>query len=289
MSFPVKTIGIIGGGVVGRATARCYHEFAEVRVHDMLPERRTHYLHDILSWADLLFICLPEGSVESFFVNLDQVDRSSNFVLRSTVPIGTTRRLRDKYGLQNLCHSPEFLTSRCAVSDAQTPARNIIGVPGAVPELGKGTSMILVEAEQSNVINLYRDTLLTRFPGVQLLLMSSDESEAVKLMTNAFGATVISLWNEFWSLADKLGLDWERVQAGVLSDGRIPHAWSRVPGPDGKMGFGGKCLPKDLKMMVDHIGDITPQFPREICSDGETSVCEAAWRRNHFVDRREQS
>lgn len=234
-------IGIVGGGVVGRATARCYLEHVdEVRVYDVVGERATHSLEETLE-CSLVLVCLPETTLDEFF---DANPFSGvNYVLRSTVPIGTTRRLRKEYNL-NIIHSPEFLTERCAITDAQMPARNVIGVPYDVGH-----------ERASTVIGPLRRLYERRFPSVQVLTMTSDESEAVKLMTNAFFACKISIFNEFMCLADELGLDWDSVIEGILSDGRIAHSHTAVPGPDGKRGFGGKCLPKDLEMLFDQFKD----------------------------------
>lgn len=256
-------IGIVGAGTVGRATARTYLEHVEeVRVYDVVKERSTHDLREVLE-TDLIFVCLPTPQVQEgdsrgmiplscdteiiygFFRHvkssiLGPIPEggwcSRNFVLRSTVPIGTTNRLAAHFGLTNLVHSPEFLTARCAVTDAHIPSRNIIGVS----DLGRWSSCCYLLAK------LYRE----RFHGVFLHVMSSDESEAVKLFLNGFFATKIAYFNEVRTLADKLGLDWDRVMEGVLSDGRIAHSHTKVPGPDGKFGFGGSCLPKDLSSLV---------------------------------------
>lgn len=239
-------IGIIGGGVVGRATARCFMEHGEVKVYDVVRERATHSKEETLA-CDLVFVCLPTpqvpGSLECdvsalhVFFNgvLDYHDPSKNFVLRSTVPIGTTKRLAKEYNLPNLVHSPEFLTARCAITDAQVPARNIVGVPNGGSNAASVTLALL-----------YRD----RFPGVPIHTMSSDESEAVKLFLNSFFAVKVAYFNEINELAEKLGLDWGRVLEGMLSDGRIAHSHTKVPGPDGKYGFGGTCLPKDLANLI---------------------------------------
>ena len=254
-------IGVVGGGVVGQATARSYIEHVdEVRVYDVLKERRTHGLFETLD-CELIFLCLPTpqkkdsrecdvSAIEDFFCEAaGRKLNGLNWVLRSTVPIGTTRRLREQYDLPNIVHSPEFLTARVAVTDAQMPARNIIGGFG---DCG----------------GLLHELYHRRFPGVPIHHMTSDESEAVKLFVNGFGATVIAYWNECRCLAESRGLNWGRVMDGVLSDGRIPHSWSRVPGPDQKYGFGGACLPKDLASLTHLLGD-------------EAAVTLAALERNH--------
>ncbi len=238
------TIGIIGGGVVGRAVARTYLDFVkEVRVWDMIKERTTtSHIGECVFLADLVFICLPEGEVNQCLRHLDAsgyADR--NYVLKSTVPIGTTKRLAQQYGFPNIVHSPEFLTERVAMTDALLPARNIIG--NIVPPTNVWSAGNRA-AEHLNILHH------TRFPGIQVQLMSSDESEAVKLMTNAFFATKISFMNEMRGLCDGLGLNWEAVLAGMLSDGRISHSHTQVPGHDGLGGFGGRCLPKDLEQLI---------------------------------------
>ena len=282
-------IGIIGNGVVGRATARSYLEHVEeVRVHDVLPERRTHGLSEVLDCGldtGLVFVCLPTPAredgrcdvsfLDDFFagVNLVRLDgHKINFVLRSTVPIGTTCRLAETYKLPNLVHSPEFLTARCAVTDAQLPARNIVGIPKPRAPLG---SLFIGDNRAGQTLNiLYHQ----RFPGVPVHLMSSDESEAVKLFQNSFFAVKIALWNECRAYATKVGLDWEQVMKAILADGRIAHSHTAVPGPDGKFGFGGSCLPKDLANLIHCIEQAGPSV--------RAYLLKAARLRNDLLDRR---
>ncbi len=268
-------LGVIGGGTVGRATARCFVEHAEIRVYDVVKERATHNLYDTLC-CNIVFLCLPTpqkenslecdtSAIDNFFVNLihsawHYLRETTCFVLRSTVPIGTTRRLREQFRVPNLLHSPEFLTARCAITDAQIPARNIIGV--CTEEL-KESHHLLAE--------LYKK----RFPGVTTFVMFSDESEAVKLILNSFFAVKVAYFNEVRQLADKLQLNWEAIMAGVLSDGRIAHSHTQVPGRDG-FGFGGACLPKDLANLISCIQD---------CDEDLADVCMAAYSRN-LRDRR---
>lgn len=275
-------IGIIGGGVVGHATARAFMEHAEVRVFDLIVERRTHEVGDVIA-CDLIFICLPTpqksnsiecdtSAIDGFFkwlMTKDSVYGSRNFVLRSTVPIGATRRLRDQFMLPNIVHSPEFLTARCAVIDAQIPARNIVGYPA---QSGRGLACI------TPLTQFLIKTYESRFPGVPVLRMSSDESEAVKLGLNSFFAIKLAYFNELRAVCDKIGLNWDSVRAGILSDGRVAHSHTQVPGPDGKRGFGGTCLPKDLANLI------TTVWKNNV--EGGAKVMIAALERNHF-DRKE--
>lgn len=276
-------IGVIGAGVVGQAVTRCWLEHTdEVRVYDEKPERRTHFLGEALA-CDLVFVCLPEASLDGFFGSLVPIDkREVNFVVKSTCAVGTTRRLAKEHGLTNLVHSPEFLTERCAFTDVQFPARNIIGDPLFKWKANMDDPLLGLSGCGKDV----RHACSERFPGVPILCMTSDESEAVKLMTNAFAAVKVSLFNEFRSLADVLELDWQRVLEGILSDGRIGTSWTKVPGPDGKRGFGGRCLPKDLMTLM---GCFDKRRLASCLTDGafltNCPVIEAAYRRNRDWDR----
>lgn len=276
-------IGIIGGGTVGHATARAFIEHVgEVRVYDVTAERRTHTLEQIviagvcgLDKPNLVFICLPEDKIEVPFLNNMPYgwDRSLNYVIKSTVPIGFTRRLREQYQLPNLVHSPEFLTARCAVTDAQLPARNIIGIPRRVGE----SAYPFTGGAVNRCAELLEALYSKRFPSIPIYCMESNESEAVKLFQNSFFAVKISFWNECRTLADKLGLHWDRVIAAILTDGRISHSHCLVPGPDGKFGYGGTCLPKDLQMFYELLMD----------NDLDAAISRAALRRN-VLDREQK-
>lgn len=254
-------IGIVGNGVVGQATARLWMEHVEeVRCWDTLPERRTHLYSEVLDGTDIVFVCLPTPWLEGGGCDLSAVEKffgkertERKFVLRSTVPVGTCRALsKEHWNLSSLIHWPEFLTARCANTDAQIPARNVVGGPSC------GAKLLLV------------DMLKKRFPGVPCFQLTSDESELVKLMTNAFFAVKVAYFNELYRFAKDSALNWEMVLAAVLADGRIAHSHTRVPGPDGKLGFGGACLPKDLANLVDCIE-----------SNGlSAAVCRAAMERN---------
>ena len=261
----VKSIGVVGGGMVGRATARCFMEWGLVKVYDSDPDRSTHKAEDVLA-CDLVFLCLPTpqepmgyradtSAIESFLSPL--AGSEANLVLKSTVPVGTTRRLREEYRLPNLVHSPEFLTARCSLVDAQTPARNIVG------------------GEYGDCSKTLTNLLSKRFPGVPVIQMTSDESELVKLVVNGFFSVKVAYFNEVRTLADQLGMSWDRVMRGVLSDGRIAHSHTQVPGPDGQRGFGGACLPKDLGNLITMILD-AKQTPW---------VTNAAMMRNRTTDR----
>lgn len=243
-------VGVIGGGVVGTATARSWIEHVkEVRVFDIVKEKTTHTLQDTLQ-CNVVFICLPTpqkvgelgldvSAVTSFF-SQEEVRpylEKRLYVLRSTVPVGTTLRLKKSFTAVgtslDIVHSPEFLTARCAQVDAQIPSRNVIGIP--------------FTSFNAPILNsMYR----LRFPGTPVHVLSSAESEAVKLFQNAFFAVKVAFWNEVQELCEAQSLSYKNILEAILADGRIAPSHTSVPGPDGKFGFGGTCLPKDLSEVI---------------------------------------
>lgn len=280
-------LGIVGGGVVGKAMARAFMEHCEIRVYDCVLAKATHRLAETLA-ADLIFVCLPTpqepgklscdtvylddffGTLKDYAIpvpggvqyQLHRPANEANFVIRSTVPIGYTRKAAERFNLTSICHSPEFLTARCAATDAQTPARNIIGNPSSV--------------EVSPAARRLFDLYTARFPGVPCHGMTSNESELVKLAVNSFFAVKVAFFNEVRILSDRLGLDWDDVISGILSDGRIAHSHTLVPGPDGERGFGGACLPKDLASFADCLSPLL----------GGKSVAFAAYEQNRLIRER---
>jgi len=243
-------IGIIGNGVVGNATAHalCKH-VDEIRVHDSDPSRSTHALAATLE-CDLIFVCLPTpqkagalecdtSALDSFFGSLLGAQQfNANYVIRSTVPIGYTRALGERMCIPNLVHWPEFLTARSANRDACNPTRIIIGQHHGYLD-GAGPCY-------TQLVELCKET----WP-VPLFEVTSNESEAIKLFQNGFSAVKIAYFNEIRSLADTLKLDWNRCLSALLAGGWINPMHTQVPGPDGKRGFGGTCLPKDLANLAE--------------------------------------
>lgn len=237
------SVGIVGGGVVGSATARSLLEHVgEVRVYDVRPEKRTHTFEETVA-AEWVFFCLPTDGADGGAYNLRPIQetfeklRGNNrpFILRSTVQPRTTQEFAQRFNLAGLMHMPEALTARCSFTDAQIPARTIIG----------HTSFDLSQHYARELADLY----LKRFPGVPVHIVPSDASELIKLAVNSFFAIKVAYWNHIFHLCQKLGLDYEAVRGGALSDGRIAHAHTAVPGGHG-FGFSGYCLPKDNAAMA---------------------------------------
>lgn len=237
-------IGVVGNGFVGSAIVKGFLQYNDVKIYDADTSKSTHSLEDVIT-QDVVFVCLPTpmfkdtfecdtSYIVNFFNNVIALNYNSNtvFIIKSTVPIGTTDYLCEKFKPLKIVHSPEFLTARTALIDFITPSRNIVG------------------GKEENGVQIIKSLYEYRFPGVKCFTMKSSESEFVKYFTNTFFATKVSFFNEMFLLIQKLGLNWNNILEGVMTDGRIGISHHQVPGHDGDMGFGGTCFPKDINAFI---------------------------------------
>ena len=238
----MKPIGIIGNGFVGGAVANGFKDFCDVRIFDTDEERRTHTYTDVV-FSDFVFVCLPtpmvdmEGGkcnlsiLENFFEELPTICEGT-FIIKSTVPIGTTEKLCIKYPHLKIVHNPEFLTAANAKEYFVNADRHVIG--------GK-------EEWVSDVEDFYKMC----YPDIPVFTMKSSESECVKYFANCFLAAKVMVFNEMRVLVDNIeDVDYDSVMQGVISDRRIGNSHYNVPGPDGDYGFGGTCFPKDINALI---------------------------------------
>jgi UDP-glucose 6-dehydrogenase len=279
------TLGIIGNGVVGGALTQAYLPFVkDVLVFDKDPGRSPHRMHQAVMDSDLVFVCLPTPSLDGgecdaseldwFFSHVGGMLRNRNYVIKSTVPVGYTKSVARRYGMQNVCHCPEFLTQRTAYEDAANPACHLIGVP--FPNVNSDGSFTPLFSGNNNAAQLLNGLAHAIWTNPRVRFMSSDESEAAKLGLNAFYAIKVAAFNELRAFFDTRGCDWDAVLEGMLSQGTVNPSHTKVPGPDGRYGFGGSCLPKDLSSLVRQI---------EAQPGCRSLVAWAAMERNETVDR----
>ena len=266
----MNKIGIIGNGFVGSAiSAGFIHHVDDLKVFDKDPKRSANTLKECVG-QDIVFVCLPTpmslsengkcdlSIIKSCFNEVNNLGSSSIFVIKSTVPIGTTLSLQEEFPKLKIFHSPEFLTARTARLDFITPSRNIVGFP-------KGFYSN-IHGVPAQIVSLYE----SRFPGVKTFLMDSNSTEMIKYIANCFFATQISYFNEVKLLCDKMDIDYDQVMEGVLSDGRIGISHFQVPGHDGKSGFGGTCFPKDINSFINLMID----------NEIDPNVLKGAWETN---------
>ena len=244
----MKKIGIIGRGFVGTAvefgfSAQCGCN-AIIKSFDIDESRKKDSLDATVNKSDFIFVSVPTpsnhtgidlSSLISALESIEQVNRRNDniILIRSTIIPGTTKKLDEKFKKLNIVFNPEFLTERTAKFDFINQSRFIIGGDP------KFTNM---------VAQLYK----WRFGSTALIIQTNFETaELIKYMNNCFFATKVSFLNEMKILSQKIGADWDTSVQGFVSDGRIGHSHIQVPGPDGKLGFGGNCFPKDVKAILE--------------------------------------
>lgn len=230
-------VGIIGNGFVGEAQAFAFSPTSNVKIYDIDPKKSTHDLNEVHQ-CDFVFICVPtpmyeNGSQDQSYIN-DVLERSTEkpiYILKSTVIPGTTNQLIKKYRSKKIVFSPEFLTERTAKLDMLTQSRIIIG-------------------GEKKLTSLVRKLFSNRFMNKNIIETDAITSELIKYMNNTFLATKVSIMNEFKLLSQKIGANWNDAINGFAADGRIGDSHLHVPGPDGKLGYGGTCFPKDVNAFI---------------------------------------
>ena len=253
----MKIVGIVGNGFVGESQIFAFSPTNEIRVYDIDPLKSTHTKEETHK-SDFIFVCVPtpmsvDGRQDLSFIEKvfeESVD-GPIYIIKSTVLPGTTEKLQKKYPHLNIIFSPEFLTERTAKLDMLTQARIIFG--------GNKELTDRVEKLFSN-----------RFMNRHFIHTDSKTAEYIKYMNNTFFATKVSLMNEYYRLAKLVGINWDDAMYGFSSDGRIGDSHLHVPGPDGKLGFGGTCFPKDINALISMANDVGVNM----------NVLDAAWKTN---------
>ena len=250
-------LGVIGHGYVGESQSFAFSPSFDVRVYDKDSLKSTHSLNEVLD-SDFIFVCVPtpmkkDGSqdlsfVENFFKTAKE---GPIYIIKSTVIPGTTNLLNEKFKNLKIIFSPEFLTERTAKLDILTQTRIILG-------------------GDKNLTSKVRKIYDIRFKNKTIIETDSLTAEYIKYMNNTFFASKVSIMNEFYRLANHLGVDWETALYGFVSDQRIGDSHLNVPGPDGKLGFGGTCFPKDINAFIS--------FAKK--NNINMNVLEAAWKTN---------
>lgn len=230
-------VGVIGNGFVGESQAFAFSPTTDLRVFDLDPLKASHKRSE-LDVCDYIFVCVPTPMRKSGAQDVSYIENVFEtavegpiYIIKSTVLPGTTASLQKKYPELNIVFCPEFLTERTAKLDMLTQARIVLG--------GNPRD---VEA----VTNLYEQ----RFMNKHIIKTDSTTAELIKYMNNTFFATKVSIINEFKLLSTAIGANWQDALYGFASDGRVGDSHLHVPGPDGKMGYGGTCFPKDVNALL---------------------------------------
>ena len=240
-------IGIVGQGYVGTAIKEVFSKHYEVDTYDLDKDKcSVDYLEDLVELTNIIFICVPtpmkkDGScdtsiVEAVVKDINDMVVSRNVsdrivAIKSTIPPGTTNRLNKECKNISVIFNPEFLTEANSTEDFKNQNRIIVG--GSRPATTK-----------------LRQVYSLVFPNTPIIKTGSKTAEMVKYFTNSFGATKVSFANEMKMICDEINIDYDKVVEYAIYDKRISNSWLAVPGPDGKLGFGGSCFPKDINALV---------------------------------------
>lgn len=270
-------VGVVGVGFVGTAVSTgldmSLGDNVEVREYDKF--KNSESLYDVVNNSDVVFVCVPtpmtdEGACDTSIVQSSCFDiakvaeERKTIVIKSTVPPGTTQSISSKLGGKHgLMFNPEFLTEANFINDFLNQNRIVLG-----------SAKEATGSDVRKVVELYLDFIKTqKSPAFLGEVSSSSVAEMAKYFTNCFLATKLSFFNEMYDICESVKVPYDEVVEAFLLDERIGRSHYKVPGPDGKRGWGLSCFPKDLNAMI--------AFAKERGVD--PLVLETAWTKNLLV------